>query len=147
MKIEIKCVGKLKSKSPEEALIKRYQDRLNVKVDIMELSEKVSEEDVVQKMLYAKNGQRCFLIALDGTGKQVSSEELSCKISSCMGEGYDKVIFFIGGFKGLPREVVARSDLVMAWGTATWPHQLVRAMLMEQIYRSFQLIKGAPYHY
>jgi 23S rRNA (pseudouridine1915-N3)-methyltransferase len=83
---------------------------------------------------------------LDGRGKTFSSEALAKQISAWQQRGDGSVVFLVGGADGLAESVRERADLLLSLGTMTWPHMLVRVMLIEQLYRAQQILAGHPYH-
>ena len=87
-----------------------------------------------------------YVITLDINGKLLSSEELSAKINQLGIQGTSHITFIIGGSIGLGKEVLARSDYALSFSKMTFPHQLMRVILLEQIYRSYRIINGEPYH-
>ncbi len=86
-------------------------------------------------------------MSLDLTGKQLSSEELSKKIQDITLNGYSTIDFIIGGSLGLTRDFVTNSNLVLSFSKLTFPHQLIRLFLAEQIFRSFKIINNEKYHH
>lgn len=87
-----------------------------------------------------------YVITLEIQGKQFTSEELASKIESLGVQGMGHLIFVIGGSIGLGKEVLNRADFALSFSKLTFPHQLMRVILLEQIYRSFRIIHGEPYH-
>ena len=85
-------------------------------------------------------------VALDGSGVAQTSEEFAAQIGKWRDAGRDSIFFIIGGADGLSTEVKRQSDLTISFGKATWPHQLVRIMLLEQLYRAVTILSGHPYH-
>ncbi|MCI5534628.1 MAG: 23S rRNA (pseudouridine(1915)-N(3))-methyltransferase RlmH [Firmicutes bacterium] len=158
MNIQIICVGKLKEKYWSDA-VGEYMKRLSryCSMEIVELKEarlpdKAShaEEEAVKieegrSILKAiKDGT--FVITLEVLGKQLSSPELAEKIENLSLEGKSNVAFVIGGSLGLSDEVSRRSDFKLSFSKMTFPHQMMRVVLLEQIYRSFKIIKHETYH-
>ncbi len=86
------------------------------------------------------------VVALDERGKAISSETLAKKIGAWQSQGQSNFAFLIGGADGLDDSVRDRADLLLPFGTVTWPHLLVRAMLAEQLYRAESILAGHPYH-
>ena len=86
------------------------------------------------------------IVALDGKGKMLSSEEIADYIHKKEVSGFSEISFIIGGSNGLSDAVLKKADLVLSFGKITFPHQLFRVVLSEQIYRAFTIIKGLPYH-
>lgn len=87
-----------------------------------------------------------FVVALDERGKSITSEDFARDLAKWRDAGEAKIVFAIGGSDGLSAEVKQRARLTMAFGTQTWPHLLVRAMLAEQLYRAVTILGGHPYH-
>ena len=158
MNIQIICVGKLKEKYWQDA-IKEYSKRLSrfCTLEIVELKEsllpnnaskadeeKVKEEEGKEILRAIKDGT--YVITLEILGKQLSSEELSSKIEDLGITGKSNVAFVIGGSLGLSKEVSDRSDFKLSFSKMTFPHQMMRVVLLEQIYRSFKIIHHETYH-
>ena len=87
-----------------------------------------------------------YVVALDGTGKALTSAEFAARLASVRGDGKAVVAFLIGGADGHGASVLARADMVLSLGPMTWPHLLVRAMLAEQLWRAASILSGHPYH-
>ncbi|MGW9100487.1 23S rRNA (pseudouridine(1915)-N(3))-methyltransferase RlmH [Priestia megaterium] len=158
MNISIITIGKLKEKYLKQG-IQEYLKRLSsyAKVEIIELAdekapENLSEsemEQVKQKegvRILAKISDDTHVIALAINGKQKSSEELAKEINSLATYGKSKIAFVIGGSLGLSSEVMKRSNAALSFSKMTFPHQLMRLVLVEQIYRAFRIIRNEPYH-
>lgn len=158
MKITILTVGKIKEKYLKDA-ISEYQKRLSkyCKLEIVEVADEKTVEnasETVEDMIRGKEAQRilkyvkedAYVITLEIHGKQLSSEELADKIEKLGVQGTSHIIFIIGGSIGLGEEVIKRSDYALSFSKMTFPHQLMRVILMEQIYRSYRIICGEPYH-
>jgi 23S rRNA (pseudouridine1915-N3)-methyltransferase len=156
--ISIVTVGKLKEKYLKQG-IEEYLKRLGsyAKVDVVEVpDEKAPEElsgtemsQVKQKegeRILAKIGQDTYVIALAINGKLKSSEELADTLDKLATYGKSKIAFVIGGSLGLSDEVLKRSDEQLSFSKMTFPHQLMRLILVEQIYRAFRINRGEPYH-
>ena len=106
-------------------------------------------EQVKQKegeRILAKISDDTYVIALAINGKQKSSEELAKEIDSLATYGKSKIAFVIGGSLGLSSEVMKRSNAALSFSKMTFPHQLMRLVLVEQIYRAFRIIRNEPYH-
>lgn len=158
MKVKLIVVGKLKEAYLKEG-IAEYVKRLGrfTKVDIIELADEktpdnASESDN-QKILtkeaeriLAKIGDRDYVIALAIEGKQQSSEVFSQTLSEITLRGFSDITFIIGGSLGLSVDVKQRANALMSFGQLTLPHQLMRLVLVEQIYRAFMIQQGSPYH-
>lgn len=151
MKINIICVGKIKEKFFTEA-IEEYKKRLSkfCTLKIVEVDEASKIENLTKKseaegklLLAACTG---VIVALDGKGKLVSSTDIASYIEKKKVNGLSEISFVIGGSNGLSNEVNNSADYVMSFGNITFPHQLFRVVLIEQIYRAFTIIEGLPYH-
>ncbi|MCM3359714.1 23S rRNA (pseudouridine(1915)-N(3))-methyltransferase RlmH [Psychrobacillus sp. FSL K6-4046] len=158
MNIQIISVGKLKEKYLKMG-IEEYTKRLGsyAKIDLVEVAdekapENLSEADmeIVKKKegdrILAKIGADTYVIALAIEGKMKTSEQLAADIESLMTYGRSKIAFVIGGSLGLHEEVMKRSDEKLSFSKMTLPHQLMKLVLVEQIYRAFRIMKGEPYH-
>ena len=158
MKITILTVGKIKEKYLRDA-IAEYSKRLSryCKLEIIEVADEKTPEnasETVEDAIRSKEGERllknvrdgAFVITLEIGGKQLTSEELADKIDTLGVQGVSHIIFIIGGSIGLGREVLARSDYALSFSKMTFPHQLMRVILLEQVYRSYRIINGEPYH-
>ena len=89
---------------------------------------------------------RAVRVALDERGKSLPSEAFAAQLAQWRGQGREDIVFFIGGADGLAPDFVQAAHQILSLGSATWPHLLARAMLLEQIYRSFTILSGHPYH-
>lgn len=158
MKITILTVGKLKEKYLRDALAE-YKKRLQVycKVDIIEVADEKTPDrasEALETGIRTKEGKRLLrhisgdacVITLEIKGEQLASESFADKLEKLFISGVSHIVFVIGGSIGLGKEVLARSDYALSFSKMTFPHQLMRVMLLEQIYRSFRIIHGAPYH-
>ena len=158
MKITICCVGKVKEKFYCQA-IDEYSKRLSkyCKLEIKEVADEKtpdSASDNVNRMIKAKEGERLlscikddmYVIALAIDGKMLDSVELSEKIDSLGISGKSDIAFVIGGSLGLDDKVLQRADYKLSFSKMTFPHQLMRVILLEQVYRAYRIMTGAPYH-
>ena len=158
MKITIITVGKLKEKYLKDA-IAEYSKRLSkyCKLEIVEVADEKTPEnasEVVEDAIRSKEAERilkyvkedAFVITLEIAGKQLTSEEFADKIEQLGVRGTSHIIFIIGGSIGLGKEVLAKSDFALSFSKMTFPHQLMRVILLEQVYRSYRIIRGEPYH-
>lgn len=158
MKITILTVGKIKEKYLKDA-IDEYSKRLSkyCKLEIIEVQDEKTPDnasEVVEDIIRAKEADRllkyvkedAFVITLEISGKQLSSEELADKIEKLGVQGTSHIIFVIGGSIGLGEDVLKRSNFALSFSKMTFPHQLMRVILLEQIYRSYRIINGEPYH-
>ncbi|OMI06039.1 MULTISPECIES: 23S rRNA (pseudouridine(1915)-N(3))-methyltransferase RlmH [Bacillus] len=158
MNISIVAIGKLKEKYLKQG-IDEYIKRLSVyaKVDIIELPDEKAPEnlsDQDMKIVKDKEGERILskispdahVIALAIEGKMKSSEELADNMDRLATYGKSKVTFVIGGSLGLSDAVLKRADEKLSFSRMTFPHQLMRLILLEQVYRAFRINRGEPYH-
>ena len=158
MKITCVVVGKIKEKYFTDA-IKEYSKRLSryCKLEIVELADEKTPDgasEAEELAIREKEGERIlkalkddtYVIALAIEGKMLDSVELSKKIESLGISGTSHIAFVIGGSLGLSRAVMARADYRLSFSKMTFPHQLMRVILLEQIYRSFRITRGEPYH-
>ena len=158
MNISIITVGKLKEKYLKQG-IEEYLKRLTAyaKVDVIEVSdekapEELSDLEMVQvkqkegERILAKISQDTYVIALAIQGKLASSEELANSLDKLATYGKSKIAFVIGGSLGLSDEVIKRSNEQLSFSRMTFPHQLMRLILVEQIYRAFRINRNEPYH-
>lgn len=150
--IKILCVGKLK----EDYLIqgiKEYTKRMEAwdKVEIVELKEYLSSDinkviETEGSYILDKINKNDFVITLEIEGKSISSEALAQKIDELYTYGNTHLVFVIGGSWGLSKEVKQRSNLALSFSKFTFPHQLMRLILVEQIYRAYTIINHKEYH-
>lgn len=158
MNITIISVGKLKEKYLKMG-IEEYTKRLGsyAKIDLIEVADEKAPEnlsdadmEIVKKKegerILAKIGADTYVIALAIEGKMKSSEQLADDLQSLMTYGRSKISFVIGGSLGLHEDVMKRSDEKLSFSKMTLPHQLMKLVLVEQVYRAFRIIKGEPYH-
>lgn len=149
MRITVCAVGRLKA-GPERDLIDRFAKRIAWPFDIREIEDRRAapgpERTAAETRLL---DQACpagaVRIALDERGKALSSAGLAGRIGDWRDSGRD-IAFLVGGADGLGPEIRENADLVLSFGPATWPHMLVRVMLVEQIYRCQEILAGHPYH-
>ena len=158
MNISIITVGKLKEKYLRQG-IEEYLKRLTAyaKVEMVEVAdekapEELSELEMLQvkqkegERILSKISQDTFVIALAIQGKLLSSEELAKNLDQLATYGKSKIAFVIGGSLGLSDEVIKRSNEQLSFSRMTFPHQLMRLILVEQIYRAFRINRNEPYH-
>lgn len=143
MKIDIITVGRLKN-GPFLDLWNEYSKRLTWSVNLVEVEGRTKDEENIR--LAEKLSPRAYSFVLDEHGKSLPSRALAQKFDNLMAEGQGHVQFVIGGADGLEDSVRQRADFLLSFGDQTWPHKLVRVMLIEQIYRASQIIAGHPYH-
>ena len=158
MKITLITVGKIKEKYLKDA-IADYSKRLS-RYCILEIVEVGVEKtpdnasDTVEDAIRDKEGERilkyikedAYVITLEIAGKMLTSEEMAEKIEKLGVQGTSHIIFIIGGSIGLGREILKRSDYALSFSKMTFPHQLMRVILLEQIYRSYRIMNHEPYH-
>lgn len=144
MKITIIAIGKLKNKSPESEIIKEYAKRLSWNIDFKEMDNATQEKEAI----FLQNGipANSKVIVLDERGENLSSLDFAKKIEKWQVSGTSEICFLIGGADGHLSETRQKADLIMSFGKQTLPHMLMRAVLIEQIYRAETIIKGHPYH-
>lgn len=158
MKIKIICVGKLKEKYLAQG-VNEYLKRLSryVAIDIIELpDEKVPENigESLKEQIKAKEGDRIlkaipkdsYCVALVIEEEQLSSKQLARKIQSLENNGVHCLCLIIGGSIGLGEEILKRADYKLSFSKFTFPHQLMRLILLEQIYRAYRINSNHPYH-
>lgn len=158
MKITILCVGKIKEKFYRDALAE-YEKRLSryCKLEIIEVADEKTPDnasELVEKQIKDKEAERmekylttdAYVIALAIEGKQLDSVELSEKIERLGISGTSHIIFVIGGSLGIADSILKRADYLLSFSKMTFPHQLMRVVLLEQVYRSYRIINHEPYH-
>lgn len=158
MKISVITVGKLKEKYLRDA-VAEYAKRLSryCKLEIIEVVDEKTPDQAgaaAEEAIREKEGGRIlryirddmYVITLEINGKMLTSEEFADKIESLGLQGKSSVAFVIGGSIGLGKEVLARSDFALSFSKMTFPHQLMRVVLLEQVYRGYRIINGEPYH-
>ncbi|WP_421724857.1 23S rRNA (pseudouridine(1915)-N(3))-methyltransferase RlmH [Bauldia sp.] len=157
MRVTILAVGRLKA-GPHRALFDDYAERVNrggralgLTLDVHEVAESRLSDAAARKTaegeaLLARCAAGSAVVALDEAGKALDSRGFATRIADWRDGGSRDLTFLIGGADGLAPAVQARADLRLAFGTMTWPHQLVRIMLAEQLYRATTILSGHPYH-
>ena len=158
MKIKVVTVGKLKEKYLKDG-IAEYSKRISrfAKLEMIELADektldKASESEnqkileIEGQRILSKVGDRDFVIALAIEGRTFSSEEFSKQLEEASIKGFSTLTFIIGGSLGLSSSVKNRANISVSFGRLTLPHQLMRLVLVEQIYRAFTIQQGSPYH-
>ncbi|MEY9977213.1 23S rRNA (pseudouridine(1915)-N(3))-methyltransferase RlmH [Lysinibacillus sp. RC79] len=158
MNITIVSVGKLKEKYLKMG-IDEYVKRLGgyAKMDLIEVPDEKAPEQLSEaemEIVKKKEGERIlskispdtYVIALAINGKMKTSEQMAADLESLMTYGKSKIAFVIGGSLGLHDDVLKRADEQQSFGKMTLPHQLMKLVLVEQVYRSFRIMKGEPYH-
>lgn len=158
MNITIVAVGKIKESFYQDA-VAEYRKRLGryCRLEIVEVADEPAPENISPAQADAvreKEAERIlkrlrdnsYVITLEIAGKKYSSEEFAKKLDALGVMGKSQLVFIIGGSLGLHASVSARADLKLSFSDMTFPHQLMRVILTEQIYRAFRIISGAPYH-
>lgn len=158
MKITLVTVGKIKEKFYEDA-IAEYSKRLSryCKLEIIQVADEKTPDKAgaaLENQIKEKEGERilaqikdgAYVIALAIEGKMLDSEELADKINTLGISGVSQIVFVVGGSLGLSGRVLARADYKLSFSKMTFPHQLMRVVLLEQVYRGYRIIFGEPYH-
>jgi 23S rRNA (pseudouridine1915-N3)-methyltransferase len=158
MQIRVIAVGKIKEKFLREG-IAEYEKRLHpyVKLQVVEISEEkrpASTSPATELAAKEKEGERIlatipegsYVIALDVKGQSWSSEKLAASMSERELSGQNQLVFVIGGDIGLSPAVLARSNLRLSLSRMTLTHPMARLLLLEQVYRTFRILRGEPYH-
>lgn len=158
MKITIICVGKIKEKFYSQA-VDEYSKRLSryCKLDITELQDEKTPDEASsheEELIKAKEGERilkaikddAYVVALAIEGKKLTSPGLADFVDKLGIGGTSHIQFIIGGSLGLAPEVLKRADFKLSFSDMTFPHQLMRVILLEQVYRAYRIINGEPYH-
>ncbi len=156
MKIKIIAVGKIKEEYLRDA-INEYKKRLKkfCDIEILEIAEAVAktENDSNIKKVLSVEGKEIlksiasdYVIALDINGKEYTTLELAKKFNEIKVSGKSEITFIIGGSYGLDDEVKKKADFKLSFSKLTFPHQLFRVILLEQIYRIFKIENNEPYH-
>ena len=157
MNMALICMGRLKEKYWRDA-VNEYEKRLSrfgkfEEIELPDLPEPANSSSAVEAQICEKEGRAILqkvreddiVIALCIGGRQLDSVQLSEKLMQ-LGDTGRRVVFIIGGSLGLSQAVLNRADTKISFSRLTFPHQLMRVILLEQIYRSFRIIKGEPYH-
>ena len=158
MKISIICVGKIKEKFYQEAVLE-YTKRLSryCKLEIIETADEKTPDGcsaAAMEQIKSKEGERIlnalkgdeYIISLAIEGRKTDSVSFADKINSLGIQGKSHIVFIIGGSLGLDGRVLSQSDMLLSFSDMTFPHQLMRVILLEQIYRGYRIINNEPYH-
>ncbi|PST46367.1 23S rRNA (pseudouridine(1915)-N(3))-methyltransferase RlmH [Bifidobacterium callitrichos] len=158
MQIDIIAPGRVKERYLRDA-IDEYSKRLSryCRLNIIEVADEKTPEHAsegVERQIKEKEGERiakhlrdsAFVIALAIDGKQLSSEEMAARISDWGLHGVSHIQLVIGGSIGLDDAILRRADFRLSFSKMTFPHQLMRVILLEQIYRAYKINAGEPYH-
>jgi 23S rRNA (pseudouridine1915-N3)-methyltransferase len=158
MRVVVAAVGRLKA-GPDRELAERYRDRaakagrafgirgLEI-IEVRESRAREAERRITEEAMALAGvvPDGAVAVLLDNRGENLSSDSFAGRLRGWREGGREAVCFIIGGADGLAAALRERADLVLAFGSTTWPHQLVRIMLMEQIYRAITILSGHPYH-
>lgn len=158
MRLLIAAVGRLKA-GPERDLLQRYLERANAAgrnvalapVEVIEVPEsnarrpadRMAEEEAKLEAAIPKGARR---IVLDAGGRNLTSEDFAARLAALRDQAAPAAAFVLGGADGLARNMIQSADLTLSFGAATFPHQIVRILLAEQIYRAITILSGHPYH-
>lgn len=158
MKITLISVGKIKEKYYRDA-VAEYEKRLSryCRLEIIEVEDEKTPDKAAwaeENLIKAREAERilkhvredAYVITLEITGSMYDSVELANKLEKLGVQGASHIQFIIGGSLGLHEKVCTRSDMALSFSKLTFPHQLMRVVLLEQLYRSFRIINGEPYH-
>lgn len=145
MNIHICCIGRLKG-GPLKELETTYLKRLSWSVKIHELTLPLPNKEKEGELLLKSAPLKSFKIALDETGKNLKSPAFADFIQREQLKGESTFAFFIGGSAGLDESLKKQCNQTLSLGSMTWPHQWVRPMIIEQLYRAQQILAGHPYH-
>lgn len=158
MRITISCVGKIKERYFKDA-IEEYSKRLSryCRLDILEVADEKTPDnasEAMEEIIKAKEGERllktlradAFIIALAIDGEMLDSVELAECMEQLAVQGSSHIQFVIGGSLGLHKTVLKRANRKLSFSKMTFPHQLMRVILLEQVYRSYRIINKEPYH-
>jgi 23S rRNA (pseudouridine1915-N3)-methyltransferase len=150
MRIWLLAVGRMKA-GPEQTLVRHYGGRITWPIETREVEEKrrLSAAELRERegaLLLAALPKGATAVALDARGKFLTSEEFAAQIARWREGGVADLAFLIGGADGLAETIRKKAELALSLGPMTWPHLLVRGMLLEQLYRAQQILVGHPYH-
>jgi len=158
VKITVIAVGKIKEKFYTDA-IAEYSKRLSryCRLEVIQVADEKTPDgasEAQERQIKEKEGSRilaqikdgAYVIALAVQGTMLSSEQLASKLNKLGVDGQSQIVLIIGGSLGLSDEVLKRADYHLSFSPMTFPHQLMRVILLEQIYRSYRIISGEPYH-
>lgn len=158
MKVSVICVGKLKEHYLSAA-VAEYAKRLQryCKLSIIELADEKTPDaagEAIERQILQREGERIlgalkpdmYIIALAIAGEALSSEQLAQKLERLAVKGESHLAFLIGGSLGLAPQVLQRANEALSFSKLTFPHQLMRVLVLEQLYRSYRITRGEPYH-
>ncbi|HNQ92377.1 MAG TPA: 23S rRNA (pseudouridine(1915)-N(3))-methyltransferase RlmH [Alphaproteobacteria bacterium] len=148
-KIDLIVVGKVK-KGPWYDLQEDYIKRLRWNVTLIEVESKYTDsktqQEHEQRLVLSKLDEDSFIIVLDERGDGLKSLDFSRTLERLASASITKLTFLIGGAEGFTDEIRGKANMLLSFGQQTWPHVMVRVMLLEQIYRAQQILAGHPYH-
>lgn len=149
MKQALIAIGKIK-RGVFQDLYRTYESRLRIplslkEIEVRELSETLRIKNEGEQILKALRPD-AYVVALDEKGVQMTSQDFAELLASLQTKSCKEIAFVIGGAFGLGEGVLKRANICLAFGTLTWPHLLVRSLLVEQLYRAQQILAGHPYH-
>ncbi len=144
--VDILCAGKIREKYYRDA-IAEYQKRLShyVKLNIIEVQDGPGKREEAQRMLERIRGKP-YIITLEISGEELSSPELADCITRLENSGSSHIMFVIGGPDGLDESILEKADMRLSFSKMTFPHPLMRVILLEQIYRAYRIKNNEPYH-
>ena len=157
--INIICIGKLKEKYLKEATqeyskrLQKYCDLKIIEINDEQLPNKINEtlinqiKDKESKKILENIKNDVYVIPLDLRGKEITSEEFASKIDNIQTQGFSNITFIIGGTLGLDNEIIKRGNESICFSKMTFPHQLIRVFLLEQLFRSFKILNNETYHW
>ena len=151
MRLYLIAIGKMQ-RGPEYDLVAAYRGRLPWPFEIRELEVKRPHRDITTRKeqeadrLLEAIPDGAAVIALDETGKSLTSRAFASRIDTWQAEGQKDLALVIGGADGLSDRITRKADLVLGLGALTWPHMLVRVLVAEQVYRAWSILAGHPYH-
>ncbi len=150
MQYFIVAVGRWKA-SPEKVLYEKFKTRIQPTVQLKEVGDKkpLKGSELLRregKLLLDAVPDKALVVALDTSGIGLSSVDLASNLGAWRDDGVRSVAFLIGGANGHDAAVLERADFILSFGPQTWPHMIVRVMLLEQLYRAQSILAGHPYH-
>ncbi len=155
MNINIISVGKIREKFIKqgvEEFLKRISPYSSLKITEIpaeDLRSDISTEKILEKeaeKILCNIKENTYVIALDRMGQKLSSEKFAKKLGEISSQGISRVVFIIGSSEGLACRVKKSADMLLSFSDMTFPHQIMRLVLVEQIYRAFKILKNEPYH-
>jgi 23S rRNA (pseudouridine1915-N3)-methyltransferase len=158
MRLVVAAIGRLRD-GPERELVERYRKRADQTgrrigfrdLDVVEIRESRAQEvgkRMIEESIALANviPEKAITIILDERGENIGSATLGQRLARWRDDGRPAAVFIIGGDDGLAPSLRDKANMRLAFGAATWPHQLARVMLLEQIYRAVSILSGHPYH-